>query len=104
MTGTVAGPAAQVEQWLSSCADALTRGDVAGAAGLFLEDSYWRALVAFTWNLKTVEGQDGVQHMLEATLASTKPRGFATSEPPAEAEGVVEGWFEFETETGRGHG
>src|SRR5918994_7015276 len=104
MTGTVAEPAAQVEQWLSSFEDALARGDAAGAAALFLEDSYWRDLVAFSWNLKTVEGQDGVQDMLEATLASTKPRGFATTEPPAEAEGVVEGWFEFETETGRGHG
>jgi putative flavoprotein involved in K+ transport len=45
-----------------------------------------------------------VQDMLEATLANAKPRGFATTEPPAEAEGIVEGWFEFETETGRGHG
>ena len=35
---------------------------------------------------------------------SAKPRGFATTEPPAEAEGVTEAWFEFETETGRGHG
>ena len=104
MTGTVAEPAAQVEQWLSRFEEALTRGDAEGAAELFLEDSYWRDLVAFTWNLKTVEGRDGVQDMLEATLATAKPRGFATTEPPAEAEGVTEGWFEFETETGRGHG
>ena len=104
MTGTVAEPAAQVEQWLSRFEEALARGDAEGAAELFLEDSYWRDLVAFTWNLKTVEGPDGVQDMLEATLANAKPRGFATTEPPAEAEGVTEGWFEFETETGRGHG
>jgi putative flavoprotein involved in K+ transport len=104
MTGTVAEPAAQVEQWLSSFEEALTRGDAAAAAELFLEDSYWRDLVAFTWNIKTVEGRDGVQDMLEATLADVKPRGFATSEPPSEAEGITEGWFEFETETGRGHG
>jgi putative flavoprotein involved in K+ transport len=104
MTGTVAEPAAQVEQWLSSFEEALTRGDAEGAAELFLEDSYWRDLVAFTWNLKTAECRDGVRELLEATLANTKPRGFATTEPPAEAEGIVEGWFEFETETGRGHG
>ena len=42
--------------------------------------------------------------MLEATLASAKPRGFATTEPPAEADGVTDAWFEFETDTGRGHG
>src|SRR5215213_895379 len=104
MTGTVAEPAAQVEQWLSSFEEALARGDAAGASELFLEESFWRDLVAFTWNIKTVEGRDGVHDMLEATLANAKPRGFATTEPPAEAEGIVEGWFEFETETGRGHG
>src|SRR5215211_9135569 len=104
MTGTVAEPAAQVEQWLSSFEDALARGDAATASELFLEDSYWRDLVALTWNLKTVEGPEGVRDMLEATLADAKPRAFATTEEPTEAEGVTEGWFEFETETGRGHG
>jgi putative flavoprotein involved in K+ transport len=94
MSGTVTEPAAQVDQWLSSFEDALARGDAAAASELFLDDSYWRDLVAFTWNLKTVEGPEGVRDMLEATLASAKPRGFATTEPPAEAEGVTgtPGW------------
>ncbi len=104
MTGTVAEPAAQVQQWLSSFEDALTRGDAAAASELFLEDGYWRDLVAFTWNLKTVEGRDGVRDMLEHTLETARPHGFATGEPPAEAEGVTEAWIEFETATGRGHG
>ena len=104
MSGTVTEPAAQVDHWLSSFEDALARGDAEAASELFLEDSYWRDLVALTWNLKTVEGPEGVKDMLEATLASAKPRGFATTEPPAEADGVTDAWFEFETETGRGHG
>jgi putative flavoprotein involved in K+ transport len=104
MSETVTEPGVQVDQWLSSFEDALTRGDAAAASELFLEDSYWRDLVAFTWNLKTVEGPEGVRDMLEATLPTTKPRGFATTEAPTEADGVTEGWFEFETETGRGHG
>src|SRR3954453_20564812 len=104
MSDTAVQPAAAVDQWLASFDEALTAGDPAAAAALFLEDSYWRDLVAFTWNLKTVEGQDGVRDMLEATLAHTKPRGFATTEPAAEAEGVTEAWLEFETESGRGQG
>jgi putative flavoprotein involved in K+ transport len=104
MTGTVAEPATQVQQWLSSFEDALTSGDPAAASELFLEQSYWRDLVSFTWNLKTVEGPDGVRDMLESTLGHARPRGFTTTEPPAEAEGVTEAWIEFETETGRGHG
>jgi putative flavoprotein involved in K+ transport len=104
MTGTVAEPAAQVEQWLSSFEEALTAGDAQAASELFLETSFWRDLVAFTWNIRTVEGPEGVRDMLEHTLASTRPRSFTTTEPPAEADGITDAWIAFETETGRGNG
>jgi putative flavoprotein involved in K+ transport len=105
MTDTAVEPATtEVEQWLARFDEALTAGDSAAAAELFLDDSYWRDLVAFTWNLKTVEGPAGVKDMLDHALAHTKPRGWATTEPPASAEGVTEAWLEFETEAGRGKG
>ena len=69
MSDTAVQPAAAVDQWLASFDEALTAGDAAAAAELFLEDSYWRDLVAFTWNLKTVEGRDGVEDLLSETLA-----------------------------------
>ena len=81
MSGTVTEPAVQVDQWLSSFEDALARGDAAAASELFLDDSYWRDLVALTWNLKTVEGPEGVKDMLEATLAQRPSR--AASPPPS---------------------
>ena len=65
MSDTAVQPATAVDQWLASFDEALTAGDAAAAAELFLEDSYWRDLVAFTWNLKTVEGRDGVEDMLD---------------------------------------
>ena len=105
MTDTAVEPATtEVEEWLSRFDEALTAGDSAAAAELFLDDSYWRDLVAFTWNLKTVEGPAGVKDMLDHALAHTKPRNWATTEPPATAEGVTEAWIEFETEIGRGTG
>ena len=105
MTDTAVEPATtEVEQWLSRFEEALAAGDSASAAELFLDDSYWRDLVAFTWNLRTVEGPAGIKDMLDHTLAHTQPRGWATTEPPATAEGVTEAWIEFETETGRGTG
>ena len=94
-------PAAAVDTWLTSFEDALTEGDTAAASELFLDDSYWRDLIAFTWNIKTVEGPEAIKAMLDDTLADTKPHGFATTEEPAEAEGVTEAWLEFETEVGR---
>ena len=97
MTDTAVSPAAAVDQWLADFDQALTAEDPAAAAELFLEDSYWRDLVAFTWNLKTVEGRDGVEHLLQETLARTRPRDWRTAEPPTEEEGVVTAWLEFET-------
>ena len=105
MTETAVEPvAAEVEQWLSRFEHALAEGDSAAAAELFAEESFWRDLVSFTWNLKTVEGLAGVKDMLDHTLGHVKPRGFRTTEPPAAAEGISEAWIEFETEVGRGHG
>ncbi len=105
MTDTAVQPAAAaVDQWLASFEEALTAGDTAAASELFLEDSYWRDLVSLTWNLKTVEGPAGVKDLLDNTLATTKPRNFATTEPAGEADGVTDAWLEFETEVGRGRG
>ena len=104
MSETAVQPAAEVEQWLSRFDDALTAGDAAAAAELFADESYWRDLVAFTWNLKTVEGPAGVRDMLDNTLGRTRPESWHTTEPPAAADGVIEAWIEFETAVGRGRG
>jgi putative flavoprotein involved in K+ transport len=105
MTDTAVEPvAAQVDQWLARFEEALAAGDSAAASELFADDSFWRDLIAFTWNIKTVEGPAGVKDMLDATLASVNPRGWHTSEPPTEADGVTDAWLEFETEAGRGSG
>jgi putative flavoprotein involved in K+ transport len=101
---TAVDPAAAVDGWLSSFEAALTEGDSEAAAALFAEESFWRDLVAFTWNIRTLEGPAEVKEMLDHTLGQVKPRGWRTVEPPAEAEGVTEAWIEFETEVGRGRG
>ena len=74
------------------------------AAELFATDCYWRDLVAFTWNLKTVEGREGVADLVEHTAGQTRAHGFHATEPAAEADGVTEAWIAFETEVGRGSG
>ena len=98
------GPQARVDAWLADFESALRARDVEKAAGMFASESFWRDLVSFTWNLKTVEGRDGVAAMLRECLDGTDPRGFRTSEPPSEAGGVTEAWIEFETAVGRGRG
>lgn len=71
---------------------------------MFATDSFWRDLVSFTWNLKTVEGRDGVAGMLRERLDDTDPSGFRTTDTPTEDDGVVSAWIAFETAVGRGEG
>ena len=109
MTQTVEAPSSvdpqvRVDRWLADFEDALQARDVERAAGLFAATSFWRDLVAFSWNLTTVEGPAGVADLLRATLETTGPRGFATEEPPTEEGGVTTAWLVFETGVGRGRG
>ncbi|WP_374999423.1 flavin-containing monooxygenase [Aeromicrobium sp. CTD01-1L150] len=97
-------PGTRVDSWLASFEDAMSRGDTAAASALFAPTSFWRDLVAFTWNLTTVENPDGVRDLLDAVLPDLAPHGFSTLEPPTETDGVIEAWIAFETATGRGKG
>ena len=94
----------ETERWLRAFETALADRDAAAAAELFATDCYWRDLVAFTWNLKTVEGREGVADLVEHTAGQTRAHGFHVTEPAAEADGVTEAWIAFETEVGRGSG
>ena len=108
MTATVqpAETRATVVSWLSEFGAALAAGDPAAAAALFHEDCFWRDLIAFTWNIKTMEGRAAVADMLAATLPQVQPAGWRITdgEEPAAADGVTEAWLDFETAAGRGHG
>ncbi|MBV9569489.1 MAG: NAD(P)/FAD-dependent oxidoreductase, partial [Hyphomicrobiales bacterium] len=93
----------RLSKWLSVFGQALKRGDFETAASMFATESYWRDLVAFTWNIKTAEGREAIADMLEATLASARPDQLRLEGEAIEADGVTEGWFTFETRAARGH-
>ena len=97
-------PTQAASTWLGSFADALDRDDASAAAALFAEDCYWRDLVAFTWNLKTLEGRADIRAMLEATLSRTRPTGWALDGEASDKDGIIEAWLTFETAVGRGRG
>ena len=85
---------------------ALEAGDLDAAVGLFQEDCYWRDLVTFTWNIKTMEGRDQIRDMLTSQLAPAKPANWSIAEgqDATEADGLLEGWISFETKVARGFG
>ncbi len=84
----------------------LAAGDIDGAVRLFEEDGYWRDLVTFTWNLRTMEGRDAIGAMLAAQLGAVRPSNWRpmAGEVATEADGVTSGWFTFETAVARGAG
>ncbi len=83
-------------EWLAEFASALKRSDIEEATGLFSDECYWRDLVAFTWNIVTLESRSAIADMLKARLADLRPDSFKATDR--------KGWFTFETSVGRGTG
>ena len=103
---TAVAETTEVHEVLQSLDRALTEGDLDAALALFRDQTYWRDLVSFTWNIKTVEGKEGVRDLLESRLADVQPSAWEVTEadPEPDADGVQTGWFTFETAVGRGIG
>jgi putative flavoprotein involved in K+ transport len=97
-------PQQRVDAWLADFEAALAVRDIDRVVAKFATDSFWRDLVAFTWNIKTVEGRDEIAGMLHARLADTDPSGFVTREAASQDGEVTSAFIEFETVAGRGVG
>jgi putative flavoprotein involved in K+ transport len=99
-------PDAAVTAVLDQLNAALVAGDAQAAAALFEPDGFWRDLVAFTWNIRTMEGRGEIAAMLDAQLPAILPRGLAITpgEPASDGGGFLQAWIDFETDVGRGHG
>ncbi|GAB3235586.1 flavin-containing monooxygenase [Mycolicibacterium hippocampi] len=101
-------PQQRVDAWLADFEAALAVRDIERVTAMFAVDSFWRDLVSFTWNLKTLEGRDQIADMLGARLVGTDPSGFRTREEPTQdgsgEDAVISAFIEFETGAGRGVG
>ena len=104
MTDLSTHPTQAAGAWLADFSSALESQDIDAAVALFDADSYWRDLVAFTWNISTQEGPEAIRAMLQARLADTRPGAFTVEGPATEAGGVIDAWFTFETGVARGRG
>ncbi len=64
------------EDWLAQFESAIAKPDESALKTLFLPESYWRDVLALSWNLQTVNGADAVLTELKARVGSAAPRGF----------------------------
>ncbi len=107
----IADPTEQVSRWLARFENALQSGDRPGLQDLFEEDSHWRDLIAFTWNITPHSGRvtiaDGLLDGQRSAGARKFQVGAGRTAPRIVkriGREVVEAIIEFETQVGRGHG
>jgi putative flavoprotein involved in K+ transport len=101
----ISSPHAHVSSWLAKFSDALEKADTHALKSLFAKDCYWRDLVAFTWNIKTMEGREAIADMADTTLENVRPTNWQIKGEPITADGITEAWLTFETNAvnGKGH-
>src|ERR1700694_4563227 len=99
------------ENWLAQFEGTLARPDGGLLKTLFHPDSYWRDVLALSWNLQTVNGAAAILSELQARAGSAMPSGFAIDPDRAAPRRVsragtvsIEAIFKFETAQGRGSG
>lgn len=97
---------AALEALLGRLNTALRNKDVDAVAALFQDECYWRDLVLFTWNLRTLEGRDQIRDMLRRQLEQVEPVRFNLDpkEAVSDDDGLLQGWIEIETNRARGYG
>jgi putative flavoprotein involved in K+ transport len=94
----------RASDWLSAFEQALNAKDVPAVTGLFGDECFWRDLVFFTWNIKTVEGRDGIADMVAATLPHVGKTSWRVEGEATGDEAMTEAWLLFESDTARGKG
>lgn len=96
----------QAQTWLDAFADSLSQRNATDVAALFDPDEcFWRDLIAFTWNITTLEGRPAIRAMLDATVARVQPHHWTIDDEaaaPEERSGILTIWLRFETAIGRG--
>ena len=99
------------ENWLARFETALTSRDGIQLKKLFHPDSYWRDVLALSWNIQTINGADAILKELKIHAGRAAPCGFAIDPDRAAPRSVmragvsaIEAIFKFETAEGRGNG
>ncbi|NOJ40248.1 flavin-containing monooxygenase [Bradyrhizobium australiense] len=99
------------DTWLGQFEEALGKPDDELLKTLFHPDSYWRDVLALSWNIQTLNGADAILEALPPLACRMAPTRFAIAPDRAAPRKVmragtnaIEAIFKFETRVGRGNG
>jgi cation diffusion facilitator CzcD-associated flavoprotein CzcO len=97
--------------WLAEFEAAVAKPDPSALEPLFHPDSYWRDVLALSWNLQTINGAQAILKELRIRAADARPANFRIDPDRAAPRRVtragtncIEAIFKFETRIGRGSG
>ncbi|MEU7811990.1 NAD(P)/FAD-dependent oxidoreductase [Pseudonocardia sp. NPDC049154] len=103
--------AAVATEWLDALNTGWASQDPTAISALVEPDGYWKDIVAFTWAYRTFSGTAEIERGLKLTLDDVRPRNARIAQdrtPPRlvkrSARKVIEAYFDFDTEAGRGTG
>ncbi|MGW8813052.1 flavin-containing monooxygenase [Gordonia terrae] len=103
-------PEAIVEDWLVRFGETVGE-DPASFSRLFVEDGYWKDILAFTGQYRTLKRRSDIQRAFDESAPQVLPRGFRTSAGRAQprlvrrsGRSVIEAYFDFDTSVGRATG
>ena len=98
-------------EWFDRFSDALqSMNDAEKAVSLFVEDSWWRDTLAFTWDFRTFRGTLAIRTFLQDRIKCIHPRAFKLRQDllglqrPYEDLAWINALFDFETDMGIGFG
>ena len=97
------------ESWLESARAALEECDAERFTALFDDDGYWMDYLAFTWRYRTFHRHDEIRATAAQVLTDASVRSVTVSQERARPRlarrsgtDVLEGFFDYETVSGRG--
>jgi cation diffusion facilitator CzcD-associated flavoprotein CzcO len=100
-----------VENWLAQFARAIASPDCGLLETLIHPESYWRDMLALTWQIRTVSGSDAILNELKAHVGRANPTGFEIDPDRTAPRSItragtnaIEAIFRFKTADGRGCG
>ncbi|KAH0581215.1 hypothetical protein H2248_012332 [Termitomyces sp. 'cryptogamus'] len=64
--------------WFTTLALSVEVGDVQGVTKLFVDDGFWRDILAFTWDFRTFSGLTKITQFLVDCSKSPRPTAFAS--------------------------
>ncbi|MFB6461068.1 flavin-containing monooxygenase [Bradyrhizobium tunisiense] len=99
------------QAWLDAFERTLNEPDREALQQLFVADSFWRDVLALSWNLQTIAGRDTITQELSRLVPKASPTSFRIAPNRAPPRWVtragtsaIEAIFNFESAIGRGSG